>query len=60
MAKEEPIVERRTLPGDPEGYVRFDLKNDSEFYDHTGAGGNYYGADYDSGELELPSCSWSP
>jgi uncharacterized protein (DUF362 family) len=44
------IAERCTLPGDPEGYVKFDLKDFSEFSGHSG-GGNYYGADYDSDEL---------
>jgi uncharacterized protein (DUF362 family) len=52
VAKGGSIVERRRLPGDPEGYVKFDLKEDSEFYGHSGSG-NYYGADYDSGELNF-------
>lgn len=40
------IVDRRTLPGDPAGYVAFDLGQRSEFVGHGGAG-RYYGADYD-------------
>jgi len=44
------IVERHKLPGDPRGCVAFDLGSDSEFADHVGAG-NYYGADYDLGEV---------
>jgi uncharacterized protein (DUF362 family) len=39
--------ERRSLPGDPSGYVPVDLGHHSEFADHCG-GGRYYGADYDS------------
>lgn len=50
VAKGGSIVERRSLQGDPEGYVKFDLEDDSEFCGHSG-GGNYYGADYDSAEL---------
>jgi uncharacterized protein (DUF362 family) len=44
------IVERRKLPGDPRGYVAFDLAESSEFAGHEG-GGHYYGADYDEGEV---------
>ncbi len=44
------IVARRRLAGDPEGYVAFDLGNQSEFVGHRGAG-RYYGADYDAGEV---------
>lgn len=44
------IVSRRRLPGDPYGYVRFDLAGASEFHGHRGAG-RYYGADYDSAGL---------
>ena len=40
------IVRRRSLPGDPAGYVAFDLGGRSEFVGHGGAG-RYYGADYD-------------
>jgi uncharacterized protein (DUF362 family) len=49
---EEVIVERKPLPGDPNGFVAYDLGNDSEFHDHRG-GGRYYGADYD--DLHLNS-----
>jgi uncharacterized protein (DUF362 family) len=44
------IVERRGLPGDPDGNIAFDLAENSEFVGHQG-GGRYYGADYDSGEV---------
>jgi uncharacterized protein (DUF362 family) len=44
------IVSRRGLPGDPLGYVAFDLGEGSEFFGHWGQG-RYYGADYDSREL---------
>jgi len=44
------IVDRRQLAGDPEGYVKFDLGNSSEFYQHKGVG-QYYGADYCEREL---------
>ncbi len=44
------ITERRRLPGDPRGYVAFDLGEYSEFAGHKGAG-RYYGADYDEGEV---------
>jgi uncharacterized protein (DUF362 family) len=44
------IVERRERPGDPEGYVAFDLGARSEFEGHRGQG-RYYGADYDAGEV---------
>ena len=47
---EEVIVERRDLPGDPNGYVAFDLADRSEFAGHKGEG-RYYGADYDEGEV---------
>jgi uncharacterized protein (DUF362 family) len=50
LAKDDVIVERRPLPGDPGGYVAFDLGDRSEFVDHRG-GGRYYGADYDDGEV---------
>lgn len=48
--REEVIVSRRPLPGDPNGYVAFDLGASSEFVGHGGAG-RYYGADYDAGEV---------
>lgn len=44
------IVERTMLAGDPRGYQAFDLGEASEFVGHSGAG-HYYGADYDSAEL---------
>jgi uncharacterized protein (DUF362 family) len=48
--KDEVVVSRRDLPGDTRGYVRFDLGGASEFVEHGGAG-KYYGADYDSEEV---------
>ncbi len=47
---EEVIVQRRKLAGDPNGYLAFDLGSRSEFHGHHGEG-RYYGADYDSDEL---------
>jgi uncharacterized protein (DUF362 family) len=44
------IVSRKKLAGDPNGAIAFDLGKSSEFEGHTGAG-NYYGADYDAGEV---------
>jgi len=40
-------VERQALPGDPAGYVEFDLGADS-YFTERGEGQRYYGADYDS------------
>jgi uncharacterized protein (DUF362 family) len=48
--REGVIVGRRPLPGDPRGTVAYDLGADSEFEGH-GGGGRYYGADYDSAEV---------
>lgn len=42
------IVAKRDLPGDPRGYVAFDLGEGSCFQGHRGAG-KYYGAFYDEG-----------
>jgi uncharacterized protein (DUF362 family) len=50
ISRDGVIVERQRLAGDPRGYVEFDLGQHSEFKDHHGAG-RYYGADYDSAEL---------
>jgi len=44
------IVTRRKLPGDPYGYIAFDLGEFSEFVDRGGAG-RYYGADYNAVEV---------
>src|ERR1035441_1021677 len=44
------IVGRRSLAGDCDGYIKYDLANSSEFADHRGSG-HYYGADYDDGEV---------
>ena len=48
--QDEVIVSRHTLPGDPKGYLAFDLGQHSEFATHAGAG-RYYGADYDAAEV---------
>ncbi|HWQ35565.1 MAG TPA: DUF362 domain-containing protein [Blastocatellia bacterium] len=44
------IVERRTLAGDPNDYLAFNLADRSEFAGHRGEL-RYYGADYDSDTL---------
>jgi uncharacterized protein (DUF362 family) len=44
------VTDRQELQGDPSGYVAFDLAESSEFLGHSGEG-QYYGADYDSGEV---------
>ncbi|MDT8070306.1 MAG: DUF362 domain-containing protein [Terriglobia bacterium] len=49
-SKDDVIVERRRLQGDPNGTAVLDLKDASEFVGHNGTG-HYYGADYDSGEV---------
>jgi uncharacterized protein (DUF362 family) len=49
-SRDQVIVDRRTLDGDVDGYVAFDLADHSEFVNHAGSG-RYYGADYDSGEV---------
>jgi hypothetical protein len=48
--RDQVIVNRWPLPGDPLGYVKFDLGDSSEFRGHPGAG-RYYGADYDVCEV---------
>ncbi len=48
--KNDVIVKRTKLTGDPYGYFAFDLAEKSEFHSHSGVG-NYYGADYDSDEV---------
>lgn len=48
--RKEVIVDRRPLPGDPNGYVALDLGERSEFVGHPGEN-RYYGADYDTGEV---------
>jgi uncharacterized protein (DUF362 family) len=47
QSKEETIIARKRLKGDPNGSVAFNLGRDSLFYGHPGEG-KYYGADYDS------------
>jgi uncharacterized protein (DUF362 family) len=48
--RDSVIVRRTKRPGDPNGYIAFDLGGSSEFVGHGGAG-RYVGADYDLGEL---------
>jgi uncharacterized protein (DUF362 family) len=50
QSRNDVVVSRAALPGDPFGYVEYDLKDASEFVNHGGAG-RYYGADYDSQEV---------
>ena len=44
------VVSRRGRPGDPNGYIAFDLGKYSEFADHPGTG-RYVGADYNTREV---------
>jgi uncharacterized protein (DUF362 family) len=44
------VLSRHARPGDPRGYVAFDLGAHSEFHDHGGAT-RYFGADYASAEV---------
>lgn len=44
------VVARRRIAGDPNGCVAFNLGERSEFVGHGGAG-RYYGADYDTAEV---------
>jgi uncharacterized protein (DUF362 family) len=50
VSRDEVVVDRRRLPGDPTGTIAFDLGEQSEFCGHSG-GGRYYGADYDTWEV---------
>jgi uncharacterized protein (DUF362 family) len=47
---DDVIVSRKALPGDPRGYATINLSDTSLFRDHTGQG-RYYGADYDTDEV---------
>jgi len=49
------VIERKNLPGDPNGKVRFNLGRDSLFYNHPGEG-RYYGADYDQKTVNSHHC----
>lgn len=44
------VLDRYDLDGDPYGYTEFDLGDASEFAHHEGQG-NYYGADYDTEQV---------
>lgn len=46
VSQDNVIIERRRLPRNRYGSVRFDLGCNSEFVSHAGAG-RYFGADYD-------------
>lgn len=48
--KDDVIVRRHDLPGDPRGSGRIDLAMHSQFYGFRGEG-RYYGADYDTREV---------
>jgi len=50
LTKDEVVVKRQLLPGDPQGYVAFDLADRSEFIGHRGPG-RYYGADYETDQV---------
>lgn len=52
---EQVVVERHPNPPEPRGYVRVDLARKSLFYGHAGEG-RYYGADYDTGEVNTHHC----
>ncbi len=49
-SRDDVVVSRTELSGDPYGYVLFDLGRDSLFYRRPGEG-RYYGADYDTKEI---------
>lgn len=51
VERDSVITERISLPGDPLGYVEFDLREKSEFANHP-CNRNYYGADYDFRETQ--------
>ena len=49
--REQVVVARKELPGDPRGKVVVDLQDDaSEFWGHRKSQRGYYGADYDIAE----------
>jgi uncharacterized protein (DUF362 family) len=48
--RDDVIVRRHDLPGDPRGSGRIDLGTRSQFYGFRGEG-RYYGADYDTSEV---------
>src|SRR5262249_57960762 len=48
--RDDVIVRHHALPGDPPGSGRIDLGKQSEFFRFRGEG-RYYGADYDTGEV---------
>lgn len=50
MSEGDVIIARKKLAGDPNGAVVLNLGDASEFVGHGGAG-HYYGADYDSSEV---------
>ncbi len=49
-SRDDVVVSRRDLAGDPEGYVEFNLGRRSYFYGCEGEG-HYYGADYDTAQI---------
>lgn len=50
ISVDDVVVNRHKLTGDPNGYIAYDLEQQSEFVGHAGSG-HYYGADYDSQEV---------
>ncbi|WP_318556470.1 DUF362 domain-containing protein [Geobacter anodireducens] len=49
--KNDVVIKRKSLEGDPRGKVLFDLMNErSEFHGHVKSPRGYYGADYDRKE----------
>lgn len=51
VMKNDVIIERKVLPGDPKGKVQVDLLDEnSEFFGHNKSHRGYFGADYDRAE----------
>ncbi|MBX7167438.1 MAG: DUF362 domain-containing protein [Pirellulales bacterium] len=50
VTRDDVVVERRTLPGDPRGSTVVNLGRQSELFGFAGEG-RYYGADYDTAEV---------
>jgi uncharacterized protein (DUF362 family) len=49
--KNDVVIKRKSLPGDPRGKVLVDLQDESsEFWGHNKSKRGYYGADYDRAE----------
>jgi uncharacterized protein (DUF362 family) len=48
--RDQVVINRKPLPGDPRGAVAINLGKHSALYEHKGEG-RYYGADYDTDEV---------